>query len=56
MMDRGAVVAVKFTITEWERVLHALASHDAQLRRALVAQMQTAADEQHRRTMVPPWQ
>ena len=55
-MDKGAVVAVKFTVTEWERVLKALASHDAPLRRRIVAELQGAADEQHRRPMVPPWQ
>ena len=56
LVDKGAVVAVKFTVTEWERVLHALASHDARLRDRLVEVLQAAADEQHRKTMVPPWE
>lgn len=55
-MDKGMVVTVKFTVTEWERVLHALASHDAPLRRRVVDRLRAAADEQHRRPMVPPWQ
>ena len=55
-MDKGAVVAVKFTVTEWERVLKALASHDARLRQRLVEVLQAAADEQHRKTMVSPWE
>lgn len=47
---------MKLTVTEWERVLKALAAHDFTIRQRIVAQMRRNADEEHRTPMVSPWE
>lgn len=55
-MDKGARVQVTLTVKQWERVLAALSSHDPTVRRLIVTQLQTHADEQARTPMTPQWE
>lgn len=52
----GESVTVRLTVGEWEKVLHALASHDHVLWERIADRLRAAADERQRASMVPPWQ
>lgn len=55
-MEKGAQVGITLTVGQWERVLSALSSHDPVVRRLIVTQLQTHADQQARTPMLPQWE